>query len=311
MPEAADRILVTGANGHLGRLLLCRLAGATPRRAVHALVRSERAAESLRNLPADARPEIDVIDYRDAAALARAARGCSQAVHLVGILKQSRRSRYEDAHEGASAALADAAARAGLRRIVGLSILGAHPDAGNACLASRGRADAILLRGKTPAVIVRLPMVLGAGDAAAQALLRQASAGRTALVRGGAARQQPIAARDVVEAILAALTPRDLDGRTLDLAGPESLTQRALVERAAALLGKRVAFRSIPLFAARFAAAAAELLLADPPITRAMLGVLEQDDDIDPGEACRLLGIELTPLDETLRLCLAPGAERS
>jgi hypothetical protein len=35
-----------------------------------------------------------------------------------------------------------------------------------------------------------------------------------------------------------------------------------------------------------------------------MLGVLEHDDDIDPSPACRALGIELTPLDEALRLAL-------
>jgi hypothetical protein len=35
-----------------------------------------------------------------------------------------------------------------------------------------------------------------------------------------------------------------------------------------------------------------------------MLGVLEHDDRIDPGAACRALGITLTPLAETLRRSL-------
>jgi hypothetical protein len=52
----------------------------------------------------------------------------------------------------------------------------------------------------------------------------------------------------------------------------------------------------------------AERLLADPPVTRAMLGVLDHDDRIDPAEACRRLGITLTPLDETLRRCLLGSA---
>jgi hypothetical protein len=39
-----------------------------------------------------------------------------------------------------------------------------------------------------------------------------------------------------------------------------------------------------------------------------MLGVLERDDDIDPKPACRALGIELTPLDETLRRALGAPA---
>jgi uncharacterized protein YbjT (DUF2867 family) len=101
----------------------------------------------------------------------------------------------------------------------------------------------------------------------------------------------------------------DLDRVVLDLAGPESLTHRELLERAAAVLGRGVRVRSIPLFAARLGALLAEKLSADPPITRAMLGVLQQDDDVDTGRARRLLDIELTPLDEVLRLCFAAEEE--
>ena len=53
----------------------------------------------------------------------------------------------------------------------------------------------------------------------------------------------------------------------------------------------------------------AEKLLANPPLTRAMLGVLDHDDEIDPKPACDRLGIQLTALDETLRRCVGPGSE--
>ena len=58
----------------------------------------------------------------------------------MGILRETRNSRYADAHEATTRALAEAAPRAGLRRIVYLSILGSHAQAANACLASKGRA---------------------------------------------------------------------------------------------------------------------------------------------------------------------------
>ena len=51
----------------------------------------------------------------------------------------------------------------------------------------------------------------------------------------------------------------------------------------------------------------AERLLVDPPVTRAMLEVLDCDDRIDPTDACRRLGIELTSLDEMLRRCVVRG----
>jgi uncharacterized protein YbjT (DUF2867 family) len=304
LSDPSRPILVTGANGQLGRRLIRRLSRecpSRPRRPVRALVRSQRAATAIEPLRRETGADLAIVDYADAAALTRAAVGGDAIVHLVGILKETADNRYEDAHERASEAIAAAADATGLRRIVALSILGSHPEAKNACLASKGRAEQILLRAKTPAVVIRVPMVIGAGDPASQALRRQATSGRAALVRGGATREQPIAADDVVAAIVAALDRDGLTDVALDLAGPESLSHRDLVARAAAVLGREVTFRSVPLALARVFALLAETLLSEPPLTRAMLGVLEHDDDIDPRPACRALGIPLTPLDEALR----------
>lgn len=296
-------ILVSGANGNLGRRLLQRLAGTY---ALRAVVRSERAALAVRAAGALPAPELLVLDYADEEGLAAAARGCTHAVHFVGILKESRTSRYVDAHERACEALARAADAAGLRRIVYPSILGSRPDSPNACLASKGRAEQILLGARTPALVLRVPMVLGENDFAAAALRARARSPAALLVRGGASFEQPIYAGDLVEAIVRGLDAPGLDDVALDLAGPESLTQRALVARAAALLGARPPrVIRLPRAVAFAGAWLAERLLADPPVTRAMLDVLDHDDRIDPADACRRLGISLTPLDEALRRCLA------
>jgi NADH dehydrogenase len=288
-------LLVTGANGRLGRSLLESVAG---RRPVRALVRSERAAATLRALPPEQRPEIVQVDWSDADALARAGAGASEWIHLVGILKESRTSRYADAHERPARALAEAAARAGARRVVAVSILGSEPNARNACLASKGRADATLLGGKVPASVLRVPMVLGPGELGAAALRGQATAPLAFLVRGGATLEQPIDRRDLVRALLAAAAAPGASA-ALDLAGPESLTHRALVERVAALFGRRP--RIVPLpFALVNGLAFVFERLAEPPLTRAMLGVLEHDDAIDATPALRQLGLALTPLSDTL-----------
>jgi hypothetical protein len=65
----------------------------------------------------------------------------------------------------------------------------------------------------------------------------------------------------------------------------------------------------VPVWFAEALAFAAERLMSDPPVTRAMLGVIGCDDDVDVAPACQQLGLELTPLDETLRLCVGPEAE--
>ena len=299
------RILVTGANGHVGRRLIRRLRAAWPRPEVRAVVRSERAAKTLRALPERVRPEIVIVDYRDEDGISRAADGCDGIVHLVGILKETARARYAEAHETATTAVARAAEKRGVGRVVYVSILGTRLESPNACLASKARAEQILEDRETPATILRVPMVLGPGELAAHGLRARATKRWVALVGGGASLEQPLDADNLTDALEAALADDSRETRRFDLAGPESLPHRELVARAAAVLG-REAPRVIPLprsLVHAFAAAAARLT-ADPPITPAMLGVLQHDDHIDPAPACAALGVTLAPLDETLRRSL-------
>jgi uncharacterized protein YbjT (DUF2867 family) len=301
-------VLLTGANGQLGRRLIRRLAANEPPIGVRAVVRSEAAAETLRALPESV--DVRILDYSDTAALTEAARGCSHAVHLVGIIKEGARSRYRDAHEDSTQSLCRAAEAAGLRRIVYLSILGTDPDSGNACLASKGRAEKVVLDAKTPGLVLRVPMVLGPGDFTARMIRGEAQARFLPLPGGGASKAQPIFADDVVEAIVAGITRDDLDDVALDLAGPESLTQRELIERAGDLHGRRPTIVGVPLGLLKAAAGLAERLMSDPVFTRTSIEVINEDDDVDPEPARARLGITLTPVDEMLRASVGPEAER-
>ena len=71
---------------------------------------------------------------------------------------------------------------------------------------------------------------------------------------------------------------------------------------------KRPRVLSLPVGLGIVAAGVLERLSQNPPVTRAMLGVLDHDDNIDPSPACELLGLTLTPLDEAIGRCI--GADR-
>jgi NADH dehydrogenase len=310
MTTESPRILVTGSNGQLGRLLLVHLERKTGDASrLRAVVRSSSAAATVESLPwSAAPPEIEIVDYGDREALEAVARGCHAVVHLVGIIKESARARYEDAHERSCETLRDAALAAGVGQVVILSILGASPESPNACLASKGRAEEILLRAGFTTTVLRVPMVIGPDDHASHALRAQARARFVPLVAGGSTWQQPIDANDVIRAIEAVASHAPGDSRVLDLAGPEALTHRELVGRAAELYHRSPKVLPVPLTAVRAFAAAAERLSSNPPITRAMLEVLQRDDRIDPTPAFSALGFEPTPLDETLERYIGPEA---
>ena len=97
------KIAITGANGHLGMRLIDEI---HQDHKVLALVRSESAARSVREVYADSVSCL-VVDYADAKALAAATQGANVLIHLVGIIKESRSNTFYQAHEATSQALVD------------------------------------------------------------------------------------------------------------------------------------------------------------------------------------------------------------
>ena len=313
------RVMVTGANGNLGRRLVAAIAlGASPQPSAdgaRAVVRSRDAEDVLRRaLEPDASPgnaqsaslgdrvEIRVCDYLDSNAMEAAAQGCDVAVHLVGIIKETARNSYVRANEDTTRVLVAAARQAGLRKVVFLSIVGSDPRSANACLASKGRAEELLLDSGLTVTVFRVPMVLGEGDYASRALFASAGRRLAPLVRA-AGREQPVYAGDVVDAIVGEMSRSD--GGVFQLAGPESLSRRSLVQRARRTLnsqGRAVSGieLSVPYRVAYAAVKLLERASANPPVTTAMLGVLDHDDEVDVQPLLNRLGLSLTSLDETL-----------
>lgn len=295
------RVVITGANGHIGRRLIRRLNEESPETEIVALVRSVRAASTIER--ENLRAAVHIVDYGDAPGLRKAVGQCDVIVHLVGIIKASRGNTYEQAHESACRALVSA--DLGASHLVCLGVVGTHPDSGNACFRSRARAEEILMGSDIPASVLRVPMVLGPDDYATWSLGRNGSK-KIVFTFRGTSLEQPIYSEDVTTAVLAAmkLSPAH---RVLELAGPESLSRSSLIKRAGRILGHNPCVASLPVSLGYLVAGILEVLVPNPPVTVAMLGVLDHDDAVDVKACCELLGLELTTLDETLAKVLEPS----
>lgn len=313
------RVAITGANGHLGMRLMREL---SQQHEVFALVRSESAANAIKDACSD-RVTCSIVDYTDAQDLATATQNAEVLIHLVGIIKESGNNSFYNAHEATSQALVDmlTAAKTGigvdesasLQHIIYLSLLGVDKQSSNLCLASRARAEEILANAPVSVSIIRVPMVLGEGDFASRSLANRVKKKFCFILRGSCL-EQPIYAGDVINALMSRLRFKServgegTDSRvdtnpqvtTLELAGLESLTRKQLTLRAAALKGGKPVVVSIPLFLINMLAWCFEKFSPNPPVTRAMLGVLDHDDNIDVKPALAQLQIDLISLDETL-----------
>lgn len=294
--------MVTGANGNLGRKLVRELC--QDGESVVAVVRSERAAETVRNSVTDkALLDVKIIDYTDVQALRAASENVESVVHLVGIIKEGGGATYFDAHEASVSALVEALGDSAETHITYLSIVGSHPESTNICLASKGKAEAILNQGNNPVCVLRVPMVLGEEDYVSTGLRQRVLSGKASGFRM-ASLEQPIYAGDVTKAIRHAASS-SLNAN-LDLGGPEILTRAELSIRAGQVFGRTVKVSSLPIGVGKLVARLLAKVMANPPITPAMLDILDHDDQIDNGPALAALGMSgLTSLDDMLKRTLS------
>ena len=96
----------------------------------------------------------------------------------------------------------------------------------------------------------------------------------------------------------------------LPVSAVELAKAKADVEAASKLRFVKTTLLNGPTVQDRLDAAVAllERSSSSPPMTSAMFDVLQQHDRVDAKAACKQLGMELTPLDDTLAAYVGPEA---
>jgi len=298
----AAKLVVTGANSALGRVLIER-ALLRPDVELAALVRSARAESELPPLPRERARAVRVA-WSDAAGLRDACAGATGLIHLAGILIESRTTDYREANVETARAAVDAARAAGVAKLVLVSAVGADPESPNPYWRTKAEAEALVRQSGLAYTILRCPIVLACASAGVRALAREVGSPFVPLPGGGANLEQPIDARDLSDGALnAALSVACARDVTLDSVGPESLPLRELIHRGARLRGKSPMIVPVPTALLR-ALLALRTQLLGPGFSPAVIEVMLADARFDPAPAAKALGITLRPLDDTLRYSL-------
>jgi NAD(P)H dehydrogenase (quinone) len=283
-------IAVTGATGHLGRIVVDQLLHRVPAGQLVAAVRNPHKASDL----AGRGVQVRRADYDVPETLADAFQGVDKLL-LISASEIGKRARQ---HEAAIAA----AKQAGVKSIVYTSLLRA--DTSSISLAGEHSATERAIReAGIPTVILRNGWYFenyteNLGSALQHGVLL------------GAAKDGRIAAAaraDYAAAAVAVLTTPGHEGRVYELAGDESFSMRELAAEVARQAGKLVAYRDLPpaelgeaLRGFGLPAPVVDMLVsADEGIARGEL------DDRDR-ELSRLIGRPTT----TLRQAVAAALER-
>jgi uncharacterized protein YbjT (DUF2867 family) len=289
--------LVTGATGYVGSRLLRRLLAEG--RPVRALARRPE-------LLAD----VDVVrgDLLTGSGLEEALDGCSTAYYLVHSMEAATNGDFAGRDRRMAEGFGEAAARAGVERIVYLGGIVPEHGAQSPHLKSRLEVEGILLSAVPGSSALRASIVIGAASSSFRILVRLVERLRVLpLPRWRENRTQPIDERDVVEFL--ARTPQvpDAAGRSLDVTGPDVMTYGRMIERIAEAMGVgRMPFGFKRSLTPPASAVVAAVTGQPVELVRPLMESLETDLlPRDPDEAPRLYGLHPHPFDRAVDHALA------
>jgi uncharacterized protein YbjT (DUF2867 family) len=218
-------ILVTGVTGYVGAAVAPRLRAAG--HTVRGLARD----------PARVAVHLDGVhraDVLSGTGLAEALEGVEVAYYLVHSMERASDGGFDVAERRSAANFAQAAAHAGVRRIVYLGGLVPGDGLISRHLSSRLAVEEVLLQAVPSSIAFRASIVIGARSRSFRFLVRLIERLPAMLLPAWRAhRTQPIDGRDVLEFLTRAATAPDDRSGSWDIVGPDVMSYAQMIERIA------------------------------------------------------------------------------
>lgn len=297
---STNRVFVTGATGYIGGRLVPQLLNRGY--AVRCLARDPNR---LRGRGWESRVEIVAGDVLDRASLTAALAGCRSAYYLVHSMAGGTGS-FRDRDLRAAQNFAAAAGEVGLERIIYLGGLGRREKQPSGHLSSRHEVGEILRAGPVPATELRAAMIMGSGSASFE-MLRSLVQRLPVMVcpRWVSNRTQPISIRSVLAYLVGCLENPATAGQVFDIGGPDVLTYKQMMERFAAILGRRRWIFVVPVLTPRLSAYWANLVTPVPAaIAFPLIEGLKSETICEDDRIKSLVPVEPIGFDAAVRFAL-------
>ncbi len=291
-------ITVFGGTGFLGRRIVRHVLDAGFR--VRTATRHPGKVTSLFRTQTIEAVHADVLQDNDIAAAVDGAHG---VVNAVSLYVENGRATFEAIHVDAAEHIAALSRKAGVRRLVYVSGLGADPLSTEEYISARGRGETAVIAAFGEANIVRPAVMFGPDDAFLTTIVRLVDLLPVYPMFGdGGMKLQPAYVEDVGAAVRRLLEEPRHDGNGLhELAGPTAYTYRELVETVAIETGSSTRPIAVPFGVWKSLAAIAERL-PTAPLTRHQIALIEKGNvPFGDKPGLRELGIEPRPIEPVIQ----------
>jgi uncharacterized protein YbjT (DUF2867 family) len=236
-------LLLTGATGTIGLPVLRRLTANGTQ--VRCLVR-----DPLRLGAERVRVQIALGDLADHLSFRHALRGVDTVVHLASVIRDQPGGSIEELAGVATWRLVRAAERAGVQHFVFFSALGASTRSRARLMRAKAIAERAVVESSLTHTVFAPSFVYSPGDAYLTLLGRMSLPPLMPIPGAGRASFQPMWAEDVADCVIAALPGgpawTEAEGTRYELAGPETLTHREIVEIALRSFRRRRPIVNVP-----------------------------------------------------------------
>jgi uncharacterized protein YbjT (DUF2867 family) len=285
------KIAVFGATGVVGQALL-------PMLAEHEPTAVSRTAREDPNIP------YVVADAASGDGVAAALEGAEVVYYLVHSLGTR---DFEKQDRSAAETVAREAANAGVRQIVYLGGLGAdNPDASRH-LQSRRETGERLGSAGVPVTTLRAAMIVGKGSAAFETILALVKRLPVMVTPSWVSTPtQPIALDDIARYLAGVCGNEATYGEGYDTGGPEVMTYRQMIERIAALLGRKPTIVEVPVLTPHLSSLWLNLVTpVSASVARPLVEGLRNPTVAREERIRKLLPLQLTAFDEAAQRALA------
>jgi len=294
-------VLVTGATGYIGGRLVPRLLASGFH--VRCLARDPARLQGRAWL---GQVEVATGDCLRAETLPPAMQGMEVAFYLVHSMAGGQDFEQRDVQ--AARNFASAARAAGLRRIVYLGGLGDSDSTLSEHLRSRQETGKVLTESGVPVTEFRAAVIVGSGSLSFE-IIRYLTERLPVMIcpRWLYTKAQPIAVRNVLDYLVAALTTPESAGRTIEIGGADVLSYGDMLRGYARARGLRRCLVPVPVLTPRLSSYWVHLVSPVPAaIARPLIQGL-RNDVVVRDESARQIFPQIQPLDyaQAVRLALA------